>query len=505
MIPRSRNGGITSANSHRFASGSTLPASRFEIHRRTRQGVMANREQIARLEISTIQPIPLDQRHGTARDLFTVWFGSNLMLLTIVTGGLAVTVFGLPFAWAVVSLALGNLVGAIFMALHAAQGPKLGVPQMIQTRGQFGSLGSLLVVGIVLVMYVGFLSSNLVLGGQALASLTAGASDAPGILLVGVLSVIAAIYGYDLIHAYTRWMTYVSGLVLVMTVAWIVWIHGLPADFLTRNQFTGSGFLGTVSAGALWQIAYAPYVSDYSRYMPRDTGARPAFWASYWGCALGSFLPMVLGAMVGLAAPKGNLVAGLAALTQGIAPLVLIVFSVGVAAANAMNLYCGALSALTFGQTLWPQWSPGPRARTLMALALFALSLMGAVLGKAAFLVNYEHFILLLLYVLVPWTAINLVDYYLLRRGVYDVESFFRQDGGIYGRINVAAVTCYAVGILVQLPFIASKLYTGPVARLMGGVDLSWIVGLLVTAPAYYWLAKRSQARPEAQLAREAR
>ena len=443
-------------------------------------------------KISTIQPIPLSERHGTGRDLFTVWFGSNLMLLTIVTGGLSVTVFKLSFGWAVAALAVGNLVGAIFMALHAAQGPMLGVPQMIQTRGQFGSLGSLLVVGIVLVMYVGFLASNLVLGGQALASVAPGFSDLPGIALVGVLSVIAAIYGYDLIHAYTRWMSYICGLLLIVTVVWIVWVHGLPADFLTRQQFNWAGFLGTVSAGALWQIAYAPYVSDYSRYMPPDTGARTAFWASYWGCTLGSFLPMVLGAMVGLAAPKGNLVAGLATLTDSIAPLVLIVFSVGVAAANAMNLYCGALSALTFGQTLFPRWSPGPQARTVMALLLFAMSAMGAILGRAEFLANYEHFILLLLYVLVPWTAINLVDYYLLRHGVYDVPSFFRQDGGIYGRVNGAAVACYGFGILVQLPFIASALYTGPIARAIGGIDLSWIVGLALTSPAYYWLAKRS-------------
>jgi NCS1 family nucleobase:cation symporter-1 len=458
----------------------------------------APREHAGRLEISTIQPIPPDQRHGTARDLFTVWFGSNLMLLTIVTGGLAVTVFHLPFLWAMLALAVGNLVGAVFMALHAAQGPQLGVPQMIQTRGQFGSLGSLLVVGIVLAMYVGFLASNLVLGGQALASLVPGASDAPGITLVGVLGVIAAIYGYDLIHAYTRWMTYVSGIVLLATFAWIIGVHGLPADFLLRNEFTWAGLLGTVSSAALWQIAYAPYVSDYSRYMPQGTGAQPAFWASYWGCTLGSFLPMVLGTMVGLAAPRGNLVAGLAALTQGIAPLVLIVFAVGVAAANAMNLYCGALSALTFGQTVVPRWSPGPRARTSMVLLLFGLSLLGAVLGKAAFLVNYEHFILLLLYVLVPWTAINLVDYYLLRHGIYDVASFFRQDGGVYGRVNVAAVTCYAFGILVQLPFIDCALYTGPVARALGGIDLSWIVGLLATSPAYYFLARRSQAPGEA-------
>jgi nucleobase:cation symporter-1, NCS1 family len=467
---------------------------------------MSNREQVTRLEISTIQPIALDQRHGKARDLFTVWFGSNIMLLTIVTGGLAVTVFGLSFGWAVSGLAVGNFVGGIFMALHAAQGPTLGVPQMVQTRGQFGSIGALLVVGIVIIMYVGFLASNIVMGGEAIASLSPGWSDTPGIVVVGVLGVVATIYGYDLIHAYTRLMSYVSGAVLLLTAVWIVHVHGLPADFLTRNGFNTTGLIGTISVAALWQISYAPYVSDYTRYMPADTGVSPAFWASYWGCTLGSLFPMILGAAVGLAAPKGNLVHGLAVLTAGITPLVLIVFSVGIASSNALNLYCGALSTLTFGQTLFPRWSPGPRARTVVALVLFGIALTGALLSQDSFLANYEDFILLLLYVLVPWTAINLVDYYLLQHGNYHVESFFRQDGGIYGRINAAAVSCYVLGIAVQLPFVSSALYTGPIARALGGVDLSWIVGLAVTSPAYYWWAKRAQARrggailPAAQL-----
>jgi NCS1 family nucleobase:cation symporter-1 len=350
---------------------------------------VANREQATRLEINTIQPIALDQRHGSAADLFTVWFGSNLMLLTIVTGGLAVTIFALPFGWAVAALVVGNLVGAVFMALHAAQGPTLGVPQMIQTRGQFGSIGSLLVVGIVIVMYVGFLASNLVLGGEALASAAPGVANTPGITLVAVLGVVAAIWGHDLIHAYARVMSWVAGLVLLLAFAWIVGVHGLPADFLSRNSVSAAGLLGTISAGALWQIAYAPYVSDYSRYMPRDTGARPAFWASYWGCSIGSILPMVLGAMIGLASDQKNLVSGLAVLTRGIAPLVLVVFAVGIAAANAMNLYCGALSTLTFGQTLFPRWRPGARARTITVVVLCGLSLAGALLGKDSFLDNY--------------------------------------------------------------------------------------------------------------------
>ena len=463
---------------------------------------MNNREQATRLEISTIQPIPLDQRHGTAADLFTVWFGSNLMLLTIVTGGLAVTVFGLPFWWAVIGLTVGNMVGAVFMALHAAQGPTLGVPQMIQTRGQFGSLGSLLVVGIVIVMYVGFLSSNLVLGGEALTSLAPGLSDVPGIALVGVISIIAAIWGHDLIHAYARVMSYVSGAVLL-------------AD--RRRGSSGCTACRRISSAATrraypacWARFPRPrcgrsptrHTSPTTRATCRATPACGPRSGPATGAARSArSLPMILGAMVGLATPKGNLVAGLASLTRGIAPLVLVVFSVGVATANAMNLYCGALSTLTFGQTVFPGWLPRARARTITVLVLFGLSLAGALLGKDSFLDNYTDFILLLLYVLVPWTAINLVDYYLLRHGEYDVASFFRQDGGVYGRVNAVAVECYLIGILVQLPLVATPLYTGPLARAMGGVDLSWIVGLAVTGPGYYWLARRSMARRSVQSA----
>ncbi len=453
---------------------------------------MANREQAASLELRTIQQITIHGRHGTARDLFTVWFGTNLNLLTIVTGALAVSVFNLSFAWAVLALTVGNFVGTIFMALHAAQGPRLGVPQMVQTRGQFGSYGSLLVVGIVIVMYVGFLASNLVVGGQAVQSAVAGSTDTLGIWALGTVGVIATIYGHDLIHAYTRILTYAAGIVLIVTFVWVVWVHGLPADFLSRNGFNATGFLGAVSVSALWDLAYAPYVSDYSRYMPHDTGSKPAFWASYWGCALGSLFPMILGVIIALAAPAGDLTNGLVALTPGIGSFVLIVFAIGIAASNAMNLYCGALSVLTFGQTLLPAWSPGPRSRTLTTLILFAVSIGCAFISKSSFLSSYQAFILLLLYLLVPWTAINLVDYYLLRHGEYDVAAFFRQDGGIYGFVNGPAVICYVLGILVQVPFVSNPQYTGPVARALGGADLSWIVGLLITSSAYYWLGKSS-------------
>jgi NCS1 family nucleobase:cation symporter-1 len=94
--------------------------------------------------------------------------------------------------------------------------------------------------------------------------------------------------------------------------------------------------------------------------MPRRTGSRPAFWASYTGCSIGSILPMILGAMIGLAVTGGDVVQGLTKMTSGISVLVVVVFSIGIAATNAMNLYCGTLSTLTVGQTLMPRFSPRP-------------------------------------------------------------------------------------------------------------------------------------------------
>ena len=157
------------------------------------------------------------------------------MLLTIVTGGLAVTVFALPFGWAVAALAIGNLVGAVFMALHAAQGPTLGVPQMVQTRGQFGSLGSLLVIGIVIVMYVGFLASNLVLGGEAIASLVPGCRrrrDGAGRASSASSPPSTATTSFTPTRAL---MTLRLRRGAASRFGWIIWVHGLPADFLSRN------------------------------------------------------------------------------------------------------------------------------------------------------------------------------------------------------------------------------------------------------------------------------
>jgi NCS1 family nucleobase:cation symporter-1 len=205
---------------------------------------------------------------------------------------------------------------------------------------------------------------------------------------------------------------------------------------------------------------------------------------------LGSVLSMLLGALLGLMVEGGNVVGGLAVILGPLAVMVVIAFSVGIGATSGMNVYCGVLSTITVAQTFLPAWRAGAAARITLSVIVVLAALAMALLGAKNFLVNYENFLALLLCVMAPWTAVNLVDFYLVQHGEYDVASFFAEDGGIYGRYNAVALLCYGLGIVIQVPFLATDLYTGPVAAALGGVDISWLVALGVVGPLYYVLAR---------------
>jgi len=251
---------------------------------------------------------------------------------------------------------------------------------------------------------------------------------------------------------------------------------------------------------ALWQIAYAPYVSDYTRYMPKDTGRRAAFWGTYTGCLFGSVLPMLLGVLVGAALPTSETLEGLSELTRGVSTGLFAIFALGITATNAMNLYCGALSTITVGQNLFPRWRPAAMSRAATAVVLFVIAIVPALVSADDFLANYANFLALLLCVLIPWTAVNLVDYYLLRHGVYDIDALFERDGGRYGKFNWVAIACYFIGIAVQIPFLSTTIFTGVAAKALGGADISWIVGLAVICPLYYVLMRSKMSDAELRL-----
>src|SRR5580693_1143172 len=187
------------------------------------------------IEQRSIDYVPIAERHGKVWHLWPVWFSGDAHLATIATGVVGIALGG-SFAWMALAVVLGCAFGTFFMAFHSTQGPQLGLPQMIQSRPQFGYVGALLVWGVALIAYIGFNAFNQILAAQTVLSLYGG--NATLIMLVfTILSVSLAVFGYDLIHLAQRWIAYLLiGALLVFTVAVLAKVH-VPAQEIALRDF----------------------------------------------------------------------------------------------------------------------------------------------------------------------------------------------------------------------------------------------------------------------------
>ncbi|MFF1353888.1 purine-cytosine permease family protein [Streptomyces sp. NPDC058297] len=456
----------------------------------------------ALVERRSIDVVPDGERHGTAFSQFTLWLGANLQITAVVTGALAV-VFGGDVVWSLVGLVVGNLLGGAVMALHSAQGPRLGLPQMIQSRAQFGVRGAVVPLLLVILMYVGFFASGSVLAGQAVGELT-HTGDTTGIIVFALVTGAMATVGYRVIHALGRVASIVCAIAFVYLGIRLLDRVDLSA-LLHDVHFDAPMFLLAISLSASWQLAFGPYVADYSRYLPRTTSAKATFWWTLSGSAIGSQWSMTFGVLVAATAGEkflDNQVSYVVGLGGAgiIASFLYFVIALGKLTINVLNTYGGFMSMVTSVSGFRGQKVLSQRARTAYIALIMIAGTVVALVGKDSFLSSFKDFLLFLLTFFTPWSAINLVDYYLISKERYDIPAL-SDPHGRYGAWRWDALAVYAVGLLAQLPFLATAFYTGPLVGPLGGADISWIVGLVVPAVLYWAVARRNTAHiPERTL-----
>ena len=454
------------------------------------------------IEQRSIDWVPEQERHGKLWHQMPLWFLGNFQYFTIPIGFIG-PALGLSLGWTVVAGTLGILVGTVFMALHATQGPTLGLPQMIQSRAQFGYRGVIVPLFATLFTYVAFNVTDQVLMSQGLnATFGWNANIVAVVVALGAAAI--AIWGHDWVHRVFRTILLFSfPLVVILTVGVIFGLaHGhAPKQHL---GFTLAAFMAQFSAAAAYNITYAPYVSDYSRYLPKGTSPRKliasvfcgAGGAAIWLIALGGWLAIRLGASDGLLGTKtaGNNI------FHPLGSVCAILLALGLAATMGMNAYGGMLTVLT-GLDSFKRVRP---TRQIRVITIIALTVVWFVIGQSisTSAVNTVFSALtLMLYLLVPWTATNLVDFFLVRRGHYAITDLFSPQG-IYGAWNRRGLTAYAIGFVAEIPFmvlpdISGWHYTGPIAKQISSVDIAWIVGLVVTSVAYLLLSRSIDVRGE--------
>ncbi|UKD54738.1 cytosine permease [Amycolatopsis sp. FU40] len=430
------------------------------------------------IETHGITPIPPANRFGRPWRLAGVWFAPNLTMTAVFTGTLGATL-GLGFTTGFVIALIGTVIGSLPVAWLSTWGPRTGTGQLPLARLPFGR-------GVVLpglVQWLGSIAWDALVGlfgGEALAQLT-GLPFWAAVLVVLVLQCTLGVFGYAVIHRVQAVMSVVLVVAFVALAVKVVLDHPITfADSATGGDFAGAVVLFSTITLSL-AISWAPYASDFSRYLPASTRLSGVFWFTLLGLtasyALGEGIGLALGTSLG-----DQTAAGVSTLLGGgvLGAVALLVIALAAVSSNAMNDYSGSLALQTVGVRV-----RRPVSAVVVTVLAFALILWMHTGDLAA---KFQNVLLVVSYWIPPFLGVVVPDWLRrTRRGrEVDVLAELRRPVRSW-----AALVAFVVGFAAAVPFMNTTVYTGPVAAALHGADLAYYAGFVVSLVAYTVLRGR--------------
>ncbi|MBB1155321.1 purine-cytosine permease family protein [Amycolatopsis dendrobii] len=430
------------------------------------------------IETHGITPIPPANRFGRPWRLAGVWFAPNLTMTAVFTGTLGATL-GLGFTTGFVIALIGTVIGSLPVAWLSTWGPRTGTGQLPLARLPFGR-------GVVLpglVQWLGSIAWDALVGlfgGEALAQLT-GLPFWAAVLVVLVLQCTLGVFGYAVIHRVQAVMSVVLVVAFVALAVKVVLDHPITfADSATGGDFAGAVVLFSTITLSL-AISWAPYASDFSRYLPASTRPSGVFWFTLLGLtasyALGEGIGLALGTALG-----DQTAAGVSTLLGGgvLGAVALLVIALAAVSSNAMNDYSGSLALQTVGVRV-----RRPVSAVVVTVLAFALILWMHTGDLAA---KFQNVLLVVSYWIPPFLGVVVPDWLRRTRRGREVDVLAELRRPVH---SWAALVAFVVGFAAAVPFMNTTVYTGPVAAALHGADLAYYAGFVVSLVAYTVLRGR--------------
>jgi purine-cytosine permease-like protein len=452
-----------------------------------------------RIEQTGIEHIPESARDSRPANLAAVFFGGNLAFSVIVFGWLPIT-FGLGW-WSTVTASLvGLAVGTIVTAPLALLGPRTGTNNTVSSGAHFGVTGRLVGSGLTLIFALAYAAIAVWTSGDALVASAARLFGTPlgdGALAVGYALIAAeiavvALYGHATVVAVQKIVVPVVGVLLLAGI--VAFAGSFDPGYAGGGHILG-GFWQTwalaVAVAAAGPLSYAPSLGDYTRRISRRHGDRRVLAAAALGVFGGLFATTLFGAFTAstFSSLGDSYVQDLVAFAPAwyVLPILIIGLAGGVGQ-GVLNLYASGLDLASLAPRL-------SRVHTTLITSAAAFVLL--YVGTFAFdaVDSITAMTLVLNGVAAPWVVVNLLGFLVARRGRYDphdLQAFNEgRRGGRYwfaGGWNPRAVGAWAAGSIVGLLAVETELYSGPLAHLADGIDLS-LAGSALVAGATYLVA----------------
>ncbi len=461
--------------------------------------VLAHGEEpsVTSVERRGIEHIPLDSRWGAPSSLFWMWAGGVWNVEFVVYGGLAVVVFGLSFAQALMVILVGNLF-YVLTGLASLQGPRAGTTAFAISRAPFGPNGNRMPSFFNWVTQVGFEIEGIALIVLAAIALTTKAGFTAGVAAKVIFIIVAVaiqavlpLLGHAAVLRVLKWLS-IPFVVLFVLMA-IITTSKVNLHSPVHGAGWGSWFVFlalVISAGGL---GWTENANDYSRYLPPDASPRRIVAGVALGGAIPSALLEILGAAVATGVPAATSITGLTASFPGWFVWPYLIFAiVQLFAINTIDLYS---SGVTLQSLI-------PKLKRLHCVAIDTV-VCGALAAYAVFSSKFTSlladFLLFIIVWLGPWCAIYMVDAW-LRRNHYDNEALLNERGGRYyrnGGVHWPAIIAQAVGMVAAALWLnAYSPYVSPLSSRVDGSDFSVFLGLFFGGLTY-WLLGRKSVRAE--------
>lgn len=465
----------------------------------TDSSLLSNSNDAANVEHHGVDIIPASERGSRPRDIFYVFLGSQMCFGIIVIGALPI-IFGLSFWASLAAITVGLALGSLLFGLLAMFGARTGTNGPVASGAHFGVKGKSIGTVLGVLVTLGFYALTVWTGGEAVVAAGSklfGWPDSPNTLflgsgLIGLLTVSAAVYGHDLIVKTETFVSYAIGAILVLSTIYLS-IVGAPnmagTGKYALDTFWPTWLLASSICAAL-PISYSTILNDYTRYLPENTRTAKATTAAAGGMFIGCWLAFAFSSFAATLFADSS--APFVSALINISPVwmvVLFVFVgiVGSQPQGSLCLYSGGLGI----QSLWPK---SGRVKWTIVQSIAGLVLVWAGIYLANMNDMLVAFLTLIECAVSPWLAINVVGYYLVKKGNYAPnELLVNNNSSRYWYSNgwsLIALAAWLMGSIAGLLFVQTDVFNGPFGSLTEGTNIAWLIAGLVGALLYATLSK---------------
>lgn len=425
-------------------------------------------------ETRGIERVPEDQCHDTSLlSPFTIFLSPNLSIAAISTGALGTAAYGLDFWTTLIISVLFCFIGALPVGLYAVFGMKFGLRQQILSRFLVGNYAARIFALFNVISCIGWNAINSI-GAVELLVAVGPLPPAAGCVIIVVVTLILAFFGYKVIHTYEKYSWIPNFLICFVIIARLK----IEGDFTVGKMGTGKTEIGNVlsyiSVVFGFVAGWTPSAADYTVYMPPNMPPWKVFWSMVFGLALPSLLTLILGAAMGATTFTNPRMADAYAESSigGLTYEILVPHSLGrfgsfccvlLGLSTIANNLPGSYSLSLSVQAIWSEFAKVPRLFWCVLGNVVSLAI--SIPAYYDFSTAMENFLSIIGYNVSIYLGISLCEHLLIRKNKlsnYDLT---------YDRITKKNFVDIPVG------------YAGFVTMLVGwvlavmGMDQSWFNG----------------------------